>query len=91
MSETQTTSQPQAVQQHRPGFFVRELPYVILLALAVIGIAYTSVSPDSSVYYWKVLAPVFAIVCIVSQWSRVPAGGGAKTRLVVVQLLHWGA
>ena len=48
-------------------------------------------SPDASVGYWKVLAPVFAIVCIFSQWSRVPAGGGAKTRLIVVQVLHWGA
>ena len=54
----------------------------------VSGIVCTSVSPDASVAYWKVLAPVFAIVCIVSQWSRVPAGGGAKTRLVIVQLLH---
>ncbi len=90
MSETQSSTQPQAAQP-RPRFFVRELPYIILLALAVIGIACTSVSPDASVGYWKILAPVFAIVCIVSQWSRVPAGGGAKTRLVLVQLLHWGA
>ena len=69
----------------------REFPYILLLVLAVVGIAYTSVSPDSSVAYWKVLAPVFAIVCIVSQWSRVAAGGGAKTRLIIVQLVHWGA
>jgi hypothetical protein len=92
MSEMASSAQPQATQQQpKPGFFLRELPYVILLALAVIGIACTSVSPDASLGYWKVLAPVFAIVCIVSQWSRVPAGGGAKTRLVIVQLLHWGA
>ncbi|HTS52800.1 MAG TPA: hypothetical protein VMH26_05965 [Burkholderiales bacterium] len=91
MSETQSTAQPQTAQQQGPGFFVRELPYMILLALAVIGIVSTSVSPDASVVYWKVLAPVFAIVCIVTQWPRVPGGGGAKTRLVIVQLLHWGA
>jgi hypothetical protein len=92
MSEAQPTTQPQAAQpQPRRGFLARELPYIILLALAVIGIACTSVSPDASVAYWKVLAPVFALVCIVSQWSRVPAGGGAKTRLIIVQLLHWGA
>jgi hypothetical protein len=91
MSEAQSPTQPQAAQQPRPGFRVRELPYVLLLVLAVTGIAYTSLSPDASVAYWKILAPVFAIVCIVSQWSRVPAGGVAKTRLVIVQLLHWGA
>lgn len=88
MNATQSSTPPQAP---RPGFFVRELPYVILLGLAVVGIACTSVSPDASVSYWKVLAPVFAIVCIFSQWSRVPAGGGAKTRLIVVQVVHWGA
>ena len=92
MNATQSSSQPPTAQeQPHPGFFVRELPYMILLALAVIGIVSTSVSPDASVSYWKVLAPVFAIVCIYSQWSRVPAGGGAKTRLIIVQLLHWGA
>jgi len=91
MSEAQSPTQPQAALQPRTGFFVRELPYVLLLALAVVGIAYTSLSPDTSVAYWKVLAPVFAVVCIVSQWSRVPAGGGAKMRLVIVQLVHWGA
>jgi hypothetical protein len=92
MNPTPSPAQPPAAQeQPRSGFFVRELPYIILLALAVIGIACTSVSPDASVSYWKVLAPVFALVCIFSQWSRVPAGGGAKTKLIVVQLLHWGA
>jgi hypothetical protein len=70
---------------------VRELPYILLLVLAVTGIAYTSLSPDASIAYWKILAPVFAIVCIVSQWRRVPAGGGAKMRLVIVQLVHWAA
>jgi len=89
-NQTSTQSAP-AQEQPRAGFFARELPYIILLALAVIGIACTSVSPDASLSYWKVLAPVFAIVCIFSQWSRVAAGGGAKTRLIIVQLLHWGA
>ena len=89
MSETQSSSAAQLPQ--RRSFAARELPYILLLVLAVVGIAYTSISPGSSVAYWKVLAPVFAIVCIVSQWSRVPAGGGAKTRLIIVQLTHWGA
>ena len=89
MTETQPSSAAQPLQ--RRSFVAREFPYILLLVLAVVGIAYTSVSPDSSVAYWKVLAPVFAIVCIVSQWSRVAAGGGAKTRLIIVQLVHWGA
>ena len=92
MNQTPSSPQaPAAPQPHRPGFLVRELPYVILLALAVVGIGYTSVSPDASLHYWKVLAPMFAIVCIISQWPRVQPGGGAKARLVIVQLLHWGA
>lgn len=90
-TNTQTSPTSPPPQVARSGFLVRELPYLLLLLLAVGGIVCTSVSPDASIGYWKILAPVFAIVCIVSQWSRVPAGGGAKTRLVVVQLLHWGA
>jgi len=89
VSETQSASAAQPVQ--RRSFVAREFPYILLLVLAVVGIAYTSVSPDSSAAYWKVLAPVFAVVCIVSQWPRVAAGGGAKTRLIVIQLVHWGA
>jgi hypothetical protein len=91
MSEAEQSTSSKAGQQDRPGFLARELPYAVLLALAVIGIAFTSLSPDASIGYWRLLAPVFAIVCIISQWSRVPAGGAAKTRLVIVQLLHWGA
>jgi hypothetical protein len=89
VSDTQPSGAPQAPQ--RASFVARELPYILLLLLAVVGIAYTSISPDSSAAYWKVLAPVFAIVCIVSQWPRVPAGSGAKTRLIILQLVHWGA
>ncbi len=91
MNQTDPSTESAVTVRPAASFLVRQSAYLVLLGLAVIGIGYTSLSPDASVRYWKVLAPAFAIVCIVSQWTRVPAGGEAKTRLVITQLLHWGA
>ncbi|MGC1860270.1 MAG: hypothetical protein WA733_03875, partial [Methylocystis sp.] len=49
------------------GFLSRDWPYVVMLILAVIGVAVASVAGGAMMAYWDLLVPVFAAVCV---WTR---------------------
>jgi hypothetical protein len=70
------------------GFWLRELPYGVVLVLTVIGVATTSFLRHPIIGYWELLAPVIAIVCIGSGWRRAP-DKEARLRLIWTQALHW--
>ncbi|PNG27542.1 hypothetical protein [Methylocella silvestris] len=72
------------------GFWLRELPYLLILALTLGGVAYISMSRQSLVGYWEFMALVIAVVCIASGWSSAGEGAG-RWRLIWTQALHWGA
>jgi hypothetical protein len=70
------------------GFLAKEWPYFLILALALIGVAYTSFAKTPITIYWIVMVPFVALVCIFTRW------GDAKTRdqrshLLLSQALHW--
>jgi hypothetical protein len=71
-------------------FLLRELPYIVMLVLALVGIAYTDLLPRVSIWYWQVLAVAFGVICIMTEWPRTPAEGRARLHLIVRQTLHWG-
>jgi hypothetical protein len=71
-------------------FLAKELPYIVMLALALVGIAYTDLLPGVSMWYWQVLAVVFGVICIMTEWPRTPGEGRARLQLIVRQALHWG-
>ncbi|MEA3275497.1 MAG: hypothetical protein U9Q81_09470 [Pseudomonadota bacterium] len=73
------------------GLLVRELPYVVLYALAVVGVAYTDVDAAASITYWQALIPVFAVIAIIAGWNRSGADARGRKTYVLKQLLHWGA
>jgi hypothetical protein len=74
----------------RFGSLGGELPFLLMLLLSFGGIAYTTFAQQSSVLYWKILVPIFAVVCIVTGWH--PAYDKREHwRLLWTQLLHWGA
>jgi hypothetical protein len=92
MSEFQTTQvTPDTVEDSRKvGFLQRKLLFVVLLVLAIVGVAYTNISQQPLVGYWEFLALTTGIVCIVTQWSNAREKQ-ARTRLIITQALHWGA
>ncbi len=71
-----------------PSLWVNELPFVALLALIVLGVAYTSFSKQPLVGYWEFLAPLFAAACVAAGW-RSAGDRAARSRLVLTQTLHW--
>ena len=90
MSDPNATS-PAAKRGFLASFFIKNAPYIILLVLAVIGVAYTDLRPASSFFYWQALVPVFAVLCIIAQWPRVGPESRARLRLIWDQVLHWGS
>jgi hypothetical protein len=82
---------PPATPPHgHQSFWIRELPFTIVLILTIGGVAYTTFSKQPMVIYWEVLAPIIGLVCIGAGWEEAGDSNG-RLRLVVTQALHWGA
>jgi hypothetical protein len=80
---------PPPTKRH-PNFWIRELPFTVVLILTIGGVAYTSFSKQPIVAYWEILAPLIALVCIAAGWSEA-GDNNARLRLVATQALHWFA
>jgi len=61
-----------------------------MLLLSFAGIAYTTFAQQSSVLYWEILVPIFAVICIVTGWYAA-YDRREHWRLLWTQILHWGA
>src|SRR5262245_28674158 len=72
----------------RIGGLWKELPYLIVLVMTLIGVAYTSASRQPLVVYWEVLALTVFAVCVFSGW-RSAQTREARVRMLWTQTLHW--
>src|SRR6202051_1403517 len=92
MSSTESTSQapPPAAPRatHRLTFWLKELPFALVLILTTLGVAYTSFSRQPIVGFWELLAPLIALVCIGSGWPSA-ADKTARLTLIGSQAMHW--
>jgi hypothetical protein len=70
------------------NFWIRELPFSLVLILTLIGVAYTSFSKQPITGYWEILAPLIALVCVGSGWDGA-TDNSARLRLIGTQALHW--
>jgi hypothetical protein len=72
------------------SLLLRELPYIVVLAMTMIGVAYTSASRQPLIIYWEVLALTVFAVCVFTGW-RHKQGREARMRMLWTQALHWAA
>jgi hypothetical protein len=72
------------------SFWIRELPFSLVLILIMIGVAYTSFSKKPITGYWELLTPLIALVCVGSGWEAAK-DNTARMRLIATQVLHWFA
>ena len=87
------SSIPHVAQPRRTAhlsFWIRELPFTLVLILTIAGVAYTSFSKSPIVGYWEILAPIIALVCVGAGWQEAGDKSG-RSRLIVTQALHWFA
>jgi hypothetical protein len=83
-------SEPSTWQFNLRSLVKREWPYLLMLVLAVVGVAYTSISRAPMALYWILLAPLMGIICIATRWPDV-RDRDERLRLVWTQALHWTA
>lgn len=83
-------SPPPASRFSVRAFVVAEWPYLLMLALAIFGVSYTSFSQTPIRGYWIALCPIVGLICILTGW-RHAATQDQRWRLVWTQALHWGA
>ena len=72
------------------SIWIRELPFTLVLILAILGVAYTTVSKQSIIVYWELLAPVIGLVCVGAGWPNAN-DKNARLLLICTQALHWVA
>jgi hypothetical protein len=84
------TPAPDARRFNPRAFLLREWPYLLVLVLALFGIAYTSFSRTPMTIYWIVLAPLIGVICVVTRWQDF-ASRDERLRLIWTQSLHWAA
>jgi hypothetical protein len=72
----------------RLSFWIRELPFALVLILTTIGVAYTSFSKKPITGYWEILAPLIALVCVGAGWDSAD-DNTKRFRLIGTQVLHW--
>jgi len=89
-SVPQGDTPPATPPRRHPSFWIRELPFTIVLILTIGGVAYTTFSKQPMVIYWEILAPIIGLVCIGAGWEEAGDSDG-RLRLIVTQALHWGA
>ena len=70
------------------SFWIRELPFSIVLILTLGGVAYISFSKKPITGYWEVLAPLIALLCVGYGWHGAP-DTRARLWLIAKQVLHW--
>jgi hypothetical protein len=74
----------------KTGFLRRKAPYLIVLLLAILGVAYTSIAHQPLYGYWEFLALAIGIACVAIGWSNAE-DRSARVRVAWTQALHWGA
>ena len=66
----------------------QHVPYVLVLALALAGVAYSNMSQQSLAGYWELLALITGAVCVFTEWGKLD-DRSARVRLVWTQAVHW--
>jgi hypothetical protein len=67
----------------------RHVPYLLILALALAGVAYANMSQKPLAGYWELVALITG-VCIFTEWDK-SEDKQARVRLIWTQAVHWVA
>ncbi len=91
MPQPQPQPQPQTRAQHELiRFLIADSPYIIMLAMGLLGIGYRAFVGHPIMAYWFFLTPVFAVLCLIAGF-RHTRNKQEGVDLVWTQVLHWGA
>ena len=63
------------------NFLRSQLPFLAILALAIIGVAYTNVSRQPLVGYWEFMGVMTGLACVLTAWGETD-DRDARIRLI---------
>lgn len=66
------------------------LPYIVMLSMAVVGIGLITFTGGSIGFYWQLLTVVYCALCIFVGWGHAQTRP-ERIRLVWTQVLHWAS
>lgn len=69
-------------------WLLNDLPYILMLLLALGGVSWATFSDRPAVAYWICVSPVFGVICVLEGWRHVTTRED-HLRLVYTQLLSW--
>lgn len=72
------------------GWVRRKAPYLAVLALALLGVAYTSLLDRPLYGYWEFLGVAIGVACVAIGW-RETQDRRARFEIARIQALHWAA
>jgi hypothetical protein len=78
-----------ATESERSGLQVDLWLFVVMLGLALLGVAVTQMEYTGGKLYWLFLVLVYAIISVVRAWQGAKAQGGPVWPMVRDQVLHW--
>lgn len=67
-----------------------DLPYIVMLSMAVLGIGLVTFTGEPFGFYWELLTPVYCAICIYVGWRNAPTRH-ERIKLIWTQILHWAA
>jgi len=88
IEEQQTDAEASSSHSATSHFLRQQLPYIIVLVLAIIGVAYTNASHQPLAGYWEFLALAIAVVCIITKWPELE-DRHTQFQLIWTQAVHW--
>lgn len=65
-----------------------DLPYIVMLLAAIVGIGIATFTGQLTPLYWEALVPLYAVICVYTAWRQVE-GRDAHVKLVWTQAAHW--
>jgi hypothetical protein len=86
--EAANSAEPPLAHSRMARLWLKELPYIIVLVLTILGVAYTSISHQPLIGYWEFLTLAMGAVCIGTGWFHTH-GKEARFRMLWTQALHW--
>ena len=74
----------------RQALLRSQIPFLVILALAIVGVAYTNISHRPLAGYWEFLGILTGLACVIAVWGEND-DRDARMRLIWTQVVHWVA
>jgi hypothetical protein len=62
---------------------------VVMVLLALLGVALTTTGRAAAPTYWVSLVPIYGLLCVSLAWTRAQHDPGVRRPAVIRQLFHW--